>query len=289
MSRAANRLGSIAQQPQLERSLTLPGAVAINMLDMIGVGPFITLPLLLGAMGGPQAMLGWIFGALLALADGLVWAELAAMMPEAGGSYRFLREMFPGRVGRFLAFLFCFQLMFSAPLSVASGSIGLAQYAGYLWPDLRGHTLHWGRLAAGPATAVAVGCVVLVVMLLYRRLANLRVISYALWGAVILTILWVLATGIWLGHWRLVSALPPGAFHLNRAFFAGLAAAMLIATYDFWGYYNVAFLAGEVRDASKNVPRAILISIGIVAVLYIAMNAALLALVPWQTLLESAI
>jgi amino acid transporter len=263
--------------------LTLPGAVALNMLDMIGVGPFITLPLLLAAMGGPQAMLGWIFGALLALADGLVWAELAGMMPEAGGSYRFLREMFPGSTGRFLGFLFCFQLMFSAPLSMASGCIGLAQYAGYLWPGLRGHTWIWGRLVAGPATAVAVGCVVAVTLLLYRRLANLRLISYALWGAVLATIAWVLVTGVLFGQWKLVTTLPPGAFHLNGAFFAGLASAMLIATYDFWGYYNVAFLAGEVRDAARNVPRAILLSIGIVSVLYVAMNTALLALVPWQT------
>ncbi len=253
------------------------------MLDMIGVGPFITLPLLLAAMGGPQAMLGWIFGALLALADGLVWAELAGMMPEAGGSYRFLREMFPGSTGRFLGFLFCFQLMFSAPLSMASGCIGLAQYAGYLWPGLRGHTWIWGRLVAGPATAVAVGCVVAVTLLLYRRLANLRLISYALWGAVLATIAWVLVTGVLFGQWKLVTTLPPGAFHLNGAFFAGLASAMLIATYDFWGYYNVAFLAGEVRDAARNVPRAILLSIGIVSVLYVAMNTALLALVPWQT------
>ena len=106
------------------------------MLDMIGVGPFITLPLLLGAMGGPQAMLGWIAGAVLAVCDGLVWAELGAMMPEAGGSYRFLREMFPGGTGRFFSFLFVFQLMFSAPLSVASGCLGLSQYAGYLLPGL---------------------------------------------------------------------------------------------------------------------------------------------------------
>src|SRR6202451_3606841 len=106
------------ESPALERSLSLRGAVTLNLLDMIGVGPFITLPLLLGAMGGPQAMLGWIFGALLAVCDGLVWAELGAAMPEAGGTYRFLRTIYPGRVGRFLSFLFVFQLMFSAPLSV---------------------------------------------------------------------------------------------------------------------------------------------------------------------------
>ena len=129
---------------QLERTMGLRQAIAVNMLDMIGVGPFITLPLLLGTMGGPQAMLGWVAGAVLAVCDGLVWAELGAMMPEAGGSYRFLREMFAGEWGRFFGFLFVFQLMFSAPLSVASGCIGLSQYAGYLMPGLNAHVWHWG-------------------------------------------------------------------------------------------------------------------------------------------------
>ena len=144
------------------------------MLDMIGVGPFITLPLLLGAMGGPQAMLGWICGALLALCDGLVWAELGAAMPEAGGTYRFLRMIYPGGLGRFLAFLFVFQLMISAPLSVASGCIGLSQYSAYMLPSLAGHTLRGAWWVAGPGTAVAIGAVLLALVLLYRNLASLR-------------------------------------------------------------------------------------------------------------------
>src|ERR1700734_1035112 len=151
------------------------------MLDMIGVGPFITLPLILAAMGGPQAMLGWVLGAGLALCDGLVWAELGAAMPEAGGSYAFLRRIYSGRdgrsgVGRFLAFLFLFQLLFSAPLSVASGCIGLGQYAAYVWPQLAGHAaMHTVRLGAyrvgvgaGPETLVAIAAVVAAVLLLYR-------------------------------------------------------------------------------------------------------------------------
>ena len=155
--RNAGDIDRSAGEPQLHRSLSLPGAVALNMLDMIGVGPFITLPLILAAMGGPQAMLGWILGAGLALCDGLVWAELGAAMPEAGGSYAFLRTDLwrapTGRrkLGRFLAFLFIFQLTFSAPLSVASGCIGLSQYAAYLLPWLGGHTaartLHWAATA----------------------------------------------------------------------------------------------------------------------------------------------
>jgi amino acid transporter len=256
--------------------------VALNMLDMIGVGPFITLPLILSAMGGPQAMLGWILGAGLALCDGLVWAELGAMNPEAGGSYSFLRTIYPGRLGRFLAFLFVFQLIFSAPLSVASGCIGLSQYAAYLVPGLAGHTVHFGRVSAGPGTAVAIGAVILAVTLLYRNLAGLRVVTYVLWTTVIGTLGWVYWVGLTHGHLAQAVAMPEGAFRLTPAFFSGLASAMLVATYDFWGYYNITFLGAEVKDPAKTIPRAILISIGCVAALYIGLNVAVLSVLPWQ-------
>ncbi len=256
------------------------------MLDMIGVGPFITLPLLLSAMGGPQAMLGWIAGALLAVCDGLVWAELGAMMPEAGGSYRFLREIFPGSTGRFLSFLFVFQLMISAPLSVASGCIGLSQYAGYLAPALRTHVWRWGRLIVSPGTAVAVAAVALAVFLLYRNLASLKLVSYALWLTVIGTLGWIFFVAATRGHLAMAFDFPPGAFHLTPAFFSGLAGAMLVATYDFWGYYNVTFLGAEVKDPARTVPRAILISIAAVGALYLALNVAVLSVVPWRPLVD---
>src|SRR5438874_6965048 len=124
-----------AQSPTLIRGIGLGTATALNMIDMIGVGPFITMPLVVAAMGGPQAMLGWIIGALLAICDGLVWAELGAAMPGAGGSYVYLKTIYgPRSLGRLLSFLFIWQLSFSAPLSIGSGSVGLANYASYIWP-----------------------------------------------------------------------------------------------------------------------------------------------------------
>ena len=270
--------------PQLERSLTLRGAVTLNLLDMIGVGPFLTLPLLLAAMGGPQAMLGWVLGALLAACDGLVWAELGAMMPEAGGTYAYLGQMFPGRWGRWLSFLFVFQLMFSAPLSVASGCIGLAQYAGFLSPALRSsaavHMLHVGPysfgVSAGRANWVAITAVVLAVVLLYRRLSAMRGLATAMLALVLLTLGWAMVTGLLHGHIDPVFSFAPGAFRLNHAFFAGLGSAMLITTYDYWGYYNVTFLGGEATEPGRTIPRAVLLSIGIVAVLYLGLNASVL-------------
>ena len=270
--------------------------MTLNLLDMIGVGPFITLPLLVGAMGGPQAMLGWILGALLAVCDGLVWAELGAAMPEAGGTYAYLRGIFPGRLGRWLSFLFVFQLCFSAPLSVASGCIGLAQYAGGLWPALaKPVTLHMVRLGAyrfgvglGWPTAVAVAAVMLAVGLLYRRLVHVERMGRGLLMIVLLAIGWTVATALWHGHWGQVVAFAPGAFRPTPAFFTGLGSAMLVATYDFWGYYNVTFLGGEVREPGRTIPRALLLSIAVVMALYLLLNASVLALIGAPAMLRMA-
>ena len=232
------------------------------MIDMVGVGPFITLPLVIAAAGGPQAMLGWIFGAIFALCDGLVWAELGAAMPEAGGSYRYLKEIYgPNSLGRMLSFLFIWQLSFSAPLSIASGCIGMARYAGYLRPSLEhiflAHTFHLAVAAdrhdevnvlVMPATWIAIATCAVVVLLLYRRITVLGKLAELLWVGVAITMAWVIFAG--LTHFSAARAFdfPPGAFTLSPAFFTGMGSAMLIATYDYWGYYNVCFLGGEVKD-----------------------------------------
>ena len=289
---------SPAAQPELIRGVGLAGATTLNMIDMIGVGPFITIPLIVSAAGGPQAMLGWILGAVFALCDGLVWAELGAAMPGAGGSYRYLKEIYgPRTLGRLLSFLFIWQLSFSAPLSIASGCIGLAHYAGYLWPGLdrtlMEHTLHAGvpvlgaldvRLVLMPGTFVAIATCALVVFLLYRRITAIGKLSEFLWVGVALTVAWIIVAG--LTHFSAARAFdfPPGAFHPSNAFFTGMGAAMLIATYDYWGYYNVCFLGAEIKDPGRTIPRALILSIFIVAIIYIVMNIAVLGVLPWREL-----
>jgi APA family basic amino acid/polyamine antiporter len=287
---------SDASSPGLIRGMGLGSATALNMIDMIGVGPFITMPLIVSAMGGPQAMLGWIAGALFAVCDGLVWAELGAAMPGSGGSYRYLREIYgPQKLGRLISFLFIWQLSFSAPLSIATGCIGLAGYAAYYWPGLQtvysAHdaSLHipWaGNLQVSwlvtPGTAVGVVICFLTVLLLYRRITVIGGLSKVLWVGVMGTIGWIIFAG--LTHFNGAQAFdfPPGAFTLSRGFMTGLGGAMLIATYDYWGYYNVCFLGDEIKDPGKNIPRALLLSILIVACLYIVMNVCILAVVPWR-------
>ena len=285
----------------LVRGISLSSATALNMIDMIGVGPFITIPLIVSAMGGPQAMLGWVLGAFLAICDGLVWAELGAAMPGSGGSYRYLKEIYgPKKLGRLISFLFIWQLSFSAPLSIASGAIGLSQYAAFFWPGLeRVWSTRTGNLTlplvgtlqltwvAMPATLMAIGVCALTAFLLYRRITAISRLTKLLWLGVMGTIGWIIFTG--LTHFNAHQAfdLPPGAFTLSRDFFHGLGGAMLIAAYDIGGYYNVCFLGDEVKDPGKNIPRALFLSILAVACLYIVMNISILGVIPWRELAQS--
>jgi amino acid transporter len=265
----------------LQRRLGLGSAISLNMMNMIGVGPFITLPLVVAAMagtaGGWGAILGWVLGAMIALFDGLVWAELGAAMPEAGGSYAFLREMY-GRegAGRWLSFLYIWQLGFSAPLSIASGCIGLADYAAYLWPGLNiavlgGHV----RLTSVLAAATCV----FAVALLYRNMTAIARMAWVMTGGVLLTISAVILAGATHFHPALLT-MPRDAFDLNAGFFEGLGAATLLATYDYWGYYTVCFLGGEIKDPGRTIPRAVLWSIAIVAWLYLMMQVSVLGVIP---------
>jgi APA family basic amino acid/polyamine antiporter len=288
-----------APQPELIRGVGLAGATTLNMIDMIGVGPFITIPLIVTAAGGPQAMLGWIVGAVFALCDGLVWAELGAAMPEAGGSYQYLKQIYgPKSLGRMLSFLFIWQLSFSAPLSIASGCVGLAHYAGYIWPGLGhtwfSHTFHARIPLLGSldvttilmsGTLLAMAACAFIVFLLYRRITVIAKLAELLWIGVAAAIAWIIFAG--LTHFSAARAFdfPAGAFHLSSEFFTGMGAAMLIATYDYWGYYNVCFLAGEVKDPGRTIPRALILSIVAVGAIYIVMNISVLGVIPWREML----
>jgi len=270
----------------LTRQVGLGSAVALNMLDMVGIGPFVTLPLVVAAMGGPQSLLGWVLGAAIAICDGLVWAELGAMMPRAGGSYAFLRDIYgPASGGRLASFLYTWQLCFSAPLAVASGCIGLAQYAAFLWPRLQGGVTATGPLAHLPLTKlVAAGACVLMVALLYRNVRAIARMAWVMWAGMLLTMGTVIFAGLTHFHRALAFAVPAGAFHLGPGFFTGLGAATLITTYDYWGYYNVCFLGGEIKEPGKNIPRAVLISIAAIAALYLLMSVSVMGAMPWQEL-----
>jgi APA family basic amino acid/polyamine antiporter len=262
----------------LTRSLGLLQATALNMTNMVGVGPFITIPLIIGAMGGPQCMLGWAAGAVLALCDGLVWAELAAAMPGTGGSFLYLREAFRGtRFGVLIPFLFVWQFIFSGPLEIASGYIGFAQYLGYFWRSMG----PWQTRLAG----LAVG--LLVIVLLYRRIQVIGKLAVVLWAGMMTAVVWVIASGLTHFNSRLAFDFPPRAFSFSTGFAMGLGSAMLIAMYDFLGYFDICFVGGEVRNPERVIPRAILFSVVAVSVIYALMTLSIMAVVPWREAMQS--
>jgi fructoselysine transporter len=263
---------------KLIRGLSLRQAVSINMIDMVGIGPFITIPFIIGAMNGPQCIIAWLVGALLSYADGSVWAELGAKWPEAGGSYAFLQNLY-GREkwGRLLSFLYVWQTCIQAPLVVASGAIGFSQYLAYLIPSLDDVS----------KKAVSGGLVILITALLYRRITDIGKISVFMGMIVIGTILWLIGSGFTHFHPALAFTYPKGAFDMTPLFFFGLGQACTKTIYSFLGYYNVCHLGGEITAPERNIPRSIFISITGIAILYLLMQTAVLGVIPWQEAKDS--
>jgi amino acid transporter len=258
--------------PHLERRIGLRSAVLFNMLEMIGVGPFITLPLVIAAAGFRLSPWAWVLGAFIAVNDGLVWAELGAALPRAGGSYAFLREIYgPDRAGNWLSFLYVWQLSFSAPLSIASGCIGLSSFLAWFWPTLNQPPFLWlPQLHYG--NFVAAATCLLVTALLYRNLTAVTRLAWMLFSGVLTAVAGVIVSGFAQsaahGGWHM-----PASPALSASLaLGGLAQATLITTYDYWGYYNITFLGSEVRHPERTIPRAILLSITFVVAFYVTMN-----------------
>ena len=271
---------SISGISGLRRDLGLPQATALAVTNMIGIGPFITISLMLGTMGGPQALLGLALGALLAFCDGLVWAELGTAMPRAGGTYNYLRTAYGANSwGRWLSFLVVWQVLFTAPLSVASGSIGFAKYLTYLFPPLAGGGDRW----------VAAVVPLVLIFLLYRRVRAVGTISLVLLAGVLVGCFWIVGSGLPHVDPVKIFDFPPDSFQVTKlGFWDGLGGATRYALYIYFGYYNVCFLAGEIRHPERVVPCAMLVSIAVVAAIYFLLNASVLSVVPWREAMESS-
>lgn len=257
----------------MEKRFGLVQSIALNMSNMIGIGPFITIPLLMAAMGGPQALLGWLVAVLIVIPDGMVWSELAAALPGSGGTYRFLKEGFgPHRWGRLMAFLFIWQFIFSGPLEIASGYIGFAHYAGYIWPGMTG--LEKFGLAALLGIAN--------ILLLYRQIKTIGRITVTLWVGTLLTSLGVIIAGSINFDPKVAFDFPPGAFNFSLGFFLGLGTAARVGIYDYLGYYDICYIGEEVKNPGKVMPRAIMISVLLVALIYILINLSIIGTIPWR-------
>ena len=261
----------------LERRLGLGQATAINMIDMVGIGPFITLPMVIGLMNGPWFLYAWIAGAVLSFIDAMIWSELGTAFPKAGGSYNFLKEAYgPHKAGKLMSFLFVWQTMIQAPLVIASASIGFASYFSYLVP-----------LSKMESKMLSGGVVLMIVVLLYRKIDAIGKISVFLWMGVIATLFWIIGSGIAHGNFLAPIHHMNDGLTINAAFAAAIGFASVKTVYSYLGYYNVCHLGGEIINPSKNIPRSMFISIAGIAVLYLLMNISVVSVIPWQQAKES--
>jgi amino acid transporter len=268
--------------PHLIRHFGTLQATALNMSNMIGIGPFLTIPLLMSALGGPQAMLGWLVALLIVIPDGMIWSELGAMMPGSGGSYIYLREGFGReRFGRLMAFLFIWQFIISGPMEIASGYIGFAQYLGYLWQGIPTFsTSLYGLPITIHPIVIVVGLAN--IALLYRQITHIGKITVSLWIGTLLTTGAVIVTGALHFNPQLAFDFPPNAFSFSTGFLFGLGAASRIGVYDYLGYYDICYIGEEVKEPGRTIPRSILISVIAVALIYIAINFSIIGVIPWR-------
>ena len=260
-----------------ERRLGILQATSINMTDMVGIGPFITMPMVIGIMNGPYFLYAWLAGGLLSAIDAMVWSELGAAFPMAGGSYNFLKVTYgENKWGRLMSFLFVWQTMIQAPLVIASAAIGFSAYFSYLM-----------TLTPLESKLMSGGVVISIVALLYRKIEAIGKISVALWAAVLFTLFWIIGGGLAHGNFLQPLHHINDGLTLNYAFVTVIGYSCVKSVYSYLGYYNVCHLGGDIINPSKNIPRSMFFSIAGISVLYLCMNISVVSVIPWQQAKES--
>ncbi|MCG7310178.1 APC family permease, partial [Brachybacterium sp. ACRRE] len=263
--------------PSLRRRIGPFQATTMNMSQMVGIGPFITIPTMIVAFGGPQAIVGWIAGAILALADGFVWAELGAAMPGSGGTYVYLREAFSRRTGRLMPFLFVWSAVLFIPLTMSTGVIGFVQYLGYLAPGM----------GKGAGTLVGLGLIALIVVVLWRRIESLGKLTVALWVIMIATVITVILACFTHFHGAQVVDFPAHAFDITHGgFWVGFISGLTIGIYDYLGYNTSSYMGAEMRRPSRTIPVSIVVSVVAIMAIYLALQIGVLGVVDWREMLD---
>ena len=260
----------------LDRKISLLQATAINMTDMVGIGPFVVLSVVAEIMNGPYFLYAWLAGALLSFTDAMIWSELGSAFPLAGGSYNFLKEGYGPKWGKLLSFLFVWQTMIQAPLVIASAAIGFSQYFNYILP-----------LGTIESKLLSGTVVILIVFLLYRKIETIGKISGFLWAGVLITLICIIAGGLLHGNFLTPVQHINDGLQVNGAFAAAIGFASVKTMYSYLGYYNVCHLGGEIIRPEKNIPKSMFISIAGIAFLYLCMNISVASVLPFDTIKKS--
>ncbi|MEO5943395.1 MAG: amino acid permease, partial [Ferruginibacter sp.] len=255
----------------LQRRLGLFQSSVLNMIDMVGIGPFVTLPIVMGLLGG-MYLYAWIAGAVLSLVDAMIWSELGAAYPLAGGSYNFLKEAYGSKgTGKMMSLLFVWQTVIQAPLVAASAAIGFSQYFVYLLP------LNWWQQKLLSAVVI-----IFITILLYRKIESVGKVGVMLWLGVVALLGWIIFAGISHGNFLEPLNQMSGNFSWNNIASFVFGQACVKTIYSYLGYYNVCHLGGEIKNPGKNIPRSMFISVIGIAILYLCMNISVSSVIPWQ-------
>jgi basic amino acid/polyamine antiporter, APA family len=284
------------QPPTLDRGLGLWQATAVNITQIVGAGVFATIPLILGVLPGPYALLAWLVAGLLILCDSMIWGELGAALPAAGGSYHFLLESFGrSRWGRLMAFLFVWQILISGPIEVGSGLAAAAQFSTGLSPEFKEYNQRHTEsvevglsetdkigVAIGPTRMLGFALGVAILFLLYRRVHTLGRLSVLFLVGVLAVIAWVLFEGAIRFDASIAFDTSVSEGERRDNFATALGAGMALAIYSYLGYYNICYLGAEVRDPARTIPRSILVSSLIVIIVFTLIHLAIVGVVPWR-------
>ena len=280
---------------KLAQGLGFWEATAINITQIVGAGVFATVPMIIADLPGAYALLAWLVAGVLILADGMVWGELGAALPAAGGSYHFLLECF-GRQkwGRLMAFLFVWQILISGPLEVGSGLVAASQFSTAIHPDFQAFDQKFTKtfsfeieegktigITLAPSRFLGFGLGVVILALLYRKVTDLGKLSLVFLVGVLGALFWILAEGLPRLNVGVLFE-PAKAAEMPKNFGVALGTGMGLAIYSYFGYYNICYLGAEVKNPGRNIPRSILTSVVVVVVLFFLVHVAFMGVIPWR-------
>jgi APA family basic amino acid/polyamine antiporter len=271
---------------QLRPELTLFDSSMIVAGSMIGSGIFIVSADIARRVGSPAALLAvWVISGLMTIAGALAYGELAAMMPEAGGQYVYLREAY----GETCAFLFGWTLLLVIQTgTIAAVAVAFARFLGVIWPVL-GSNLWYGGHGVG-LSGERLGAIVVIACLTATNLRGLnlgRIVQNSFTVTKVLSLVLIIAVAC-------VMFPNAAAVHANfgsahdffsggipeTGFLAAFGAAMVGGLFSADAWACVTFTASEVRNPRRDLPLALSLGTGVVILLYVLTNLGYLCQLP---------
>lgn len=277
-----NRNGTEDQSPGLAQRIGLPTAIAVVVGTVIGSGIFLVPQKIAFTLGDAGWILAvWIFGGLLSLAGALTNAEIAGMIPAAGGQYVYFREIY----GDFPAFLYGWTTFIVYQTgSIAAIAVAFAEYLGFFFPGLSALSVNFGLFVMPEVgiKLVAIGAIVFVTGVNYFGVQFGGFVQQLFTALKVLAIAGIIITcftfGTHTGH-LYTPFFSSGSFHGNSLVGAfGIALVAVLWAYDGWN--SVTYLAGEVKDAQRNIPIALVAGTSAVIVIYVLTNLAYMYVLP---------